>query len=112
MATKMSTSIQTGMVLENFTLISCDEVIGRMLVRKVFDDGSELEEPIAITIPDLFFLFKEEGVDPSEKTSNRCFEFHKAKIKVGDYLSFFDDDISEYDYGQYCWICEAVRGVK
>jgi hypothetical protein len=109
MATKMNSSVQTGMVLEDFSLVSYDEDMGRMLARKVFDDGSEWVEPIAITIPDLFFLFKKEGIDPSENTSNSCFEFHKAKIKVGHYSSTFDDDMSEYDFGQYYWICEAVR---
>ena len=109
MAIRMSSTVRTGSVLEDFSLISYDEDMGRMLVRKEFGDGSEWAEPIAITIPDLFFLFKEEGVDPSENTSASCFEFHKAKIKVGDYSSTFDDDMSEYDFGQSYWVCEAVR---
>ena len=63
MATKMNSSVQTGMVLEDFSLVSYDEDMGRMLARKVFDDGSEWVEPIAITIPDLFFLFKKRLVN-------------------------------------------------
>ena len=109
MATKMSSTVRTGSVLEDFSLISYDEDMGRMLVRKAFEDGSEWLEPIAITIPDLFFLFKEEGVDPSENISGSRFEFRKAKIKVEHYSSMFDDDMSEYDSGQYYWACEAVR---
>ena len=109
MATRMSSTVRTGSVLEDFSLISYDEDMGRMLVRKAFEDGSEWLEPIAITIPDLFFLFKEEGVDPSENISGSRFEFRKAKIKVGHYSSMFDDDMSEYDSGQYYRACEAVR---
>ena len=61
---KENDNIGTGSVLEKFELISYDKDTGRMLLRKEFDDGSEWLEPIAISIPDLFYLFKVEGVNP------------------------------------------------
>lgn len=92
---KESDKIGTGSVLEKFELISYDEDTGRMLVRKKFDDGSEWYEPIAILIPDLFCLFKIDGIDPAEMIDQTRFEFHKAKVEVGCITQApFDDDFN------------------
>ena len=61
---KKSNKIGTGSVIEDFTLISYDEDTGRMLIRKNLVNGSEWIEPVAISIPDLFYLFKVEGLIP------------------------------------------------
>ena len=102
-------NISTGSVLEKFELISYDEDTGRMMVSKKFDDGSEWSEPIAISIPDLFYLFKVDGVNPSDMADETHFEFHKAKVEIGAMTTTTyaeDDDLysDTYYYG-----CCAIR---
>ena len=92
---KKSNKIGIGSVIENFTLISYDEDTGRMLIRKNLVNGSEWIEPVAISIPDLFYLFKVEGVDPAEMIDETCFEFHKAQVEIGNLTQEpFDDDFN------------------
>ena len=108
MATK-SDMIANGSVLTGFTLVSYDDDSGRMLIKKRFDDGSEWLEPVAISIPDLFFMFKTEGIDPTEMTEETCFEFHKAKIAIGvmTTTTYVEDDDLYSD--TYYYSCDAVR---
>ena len=80
---KKSSKIGVGSVIENFTLISYDEDTGKMLILKNLGNGSKWLEPVAISIPDLFYLFKVEGVDPAEMIDQTRFEFHTAKVEVG-----------------------------
>jgi hypothetical protein len=92
---KESEKIGTGSVLEKFELISYDKDTGRMLARKKFDDGSEWYEPVAISIPDLFCLFKIEGIDPSEMVDEERFEFHSVRIEIVSLTQApFDDDFN------------------
>ena len=104
-------NISTGSVLEKFELISYDEDPGRMMVSKKFDDGSEWHEPVAISIPDLFYLFKDEGVDPTEMIEESSFEFKKAKIKIGCWntTDFEGDEEGCVDADSCYWQCSAVR---
>lgn len=107
---KKSDTFASGSVFTDFTLVSYDEDTGRMLIKKQFDDGSEWLEPVAISIPDLFFMFKTEGIDPTDMTEELCFEFHKAKIEVGvmTTTTFAEDDDLYSD--TYYYACYAVRG--
>ena len=104
-----SDKIGTGSVLENFVLTSYDADSGRMLVGKKFDDGSEWSEPIAISIPDLFYLFKVEGVNPSDMVDETHFEFHKAKVEIGvmTTTTYAEDDGLYSD--TYYYECRAIR---
>jgi hypothetical protein len=106
---KENDNIGTGSVLEKFELISYDKDTGRMLLRKEFDDGSEWLEPIAISIPDLFYLFKVEGVNPSEMVDEKHFEFHKAKVEIGvmTTTTYAEDDDLYSD--TYYYECRAIR---
>ena len=106
---KESDKIGTGSVLENFELISYDKDSGRMLVGKKFDDGSEWSEPIAISIPDLFYLFKVEGVNPSDMVDETHFEIHKAKVEIGvmTTTTYAEDDDLYSD--TYYYECRAIR---
>ena len=104
---KESDKIGPGSVLENFDLISYDEDTGRMMVSKKFDDGSEWFEPVAIPIPDLFYLFKVEGVDPAEMVDESCFEFQKAKIEIGSWVEGVDEWCG--DASTCYWQCRAAR---
>ena len=108
---KESDKIGAGSVLEKFELISYDEDTGRMIVSKKFDDGSEWFEPVAIPIPDLFYLFKVEGVDPAEMIEQSRFEFKKAKIKIGGWntTDFEDEEEGCFDADSCYWQCSAVR---
>lgn len=93
--TKECDKIGPGSVLEKFELISYDEDTGRLLVRKKFDDGSEWFESVAISIPDLFYLFTVEGVNPSDMVDETRFEFHKAKVEIRSLTQApFDDDFN------------------
>ena len=106
---KQSDKVGPGSIIENFELTSYDKDTGRLLVHKTFDDGSEWLEPVAISIPDLFHLFRTEGVDPTEMADEPCFEFHKAKIEIGDMTTtdFDEDDVVCSDS---CYLeCRAVR---
>lgn len=92
---KKSSKIGVGSVIEDFTLISYDEDTGKMLILKNLGNGSKWLEPVAISIPDLFYLFKVEGVDPAEMIDQTRFEFHKAKVEVGCITQApFDDDFN------------------
>ena len=104
-----SDKIGTGSVLENFVLTSYDEDSGRMLVGKKLDDGSEWCEPVAISIPDLFYLFKVEGVNPSDMVNETHFEFHKAKVEIGAMTTttYAEDDDLYSD--TYYYECCAIR---
>ncbi len=106
---KENDNIGTGSVLEKFELISYDKDTGRMLLRKKFDDGSEWLEPIAISIPDLFYLFKVEGVNPSDMVDEKHFEFHKAKVEIGAMTTttYAEDDDLYSD--TYYYECRAIR---
>lgn len=106
---KQSDKIGTGSIFEDFSLVSYDEDTGRMLGLKKFDDGSEWLEPVAISIPDLFHLFRTEGIDPTEMTDESRFEFHKAKIEIGDMITttYAEDDDLYSD--TYYHECRAVR---
>ena len=55
---KKSSEIGVGSVIADFTLISYDEDTGNMLMLKDLGNGSKWLEPVAISIPDLFYLFK------------------------------------------------------
>ena len=106
---KQSDKVGPGSIIEDFELISYDEDTGRLLVSKKFDDASEWLEPVAISIPDLFHLFRTEGVDPTELTDKTRFEFHKAKIEIGCMTTtdFAEDDVVRSDS---CYHeCRAVR---
>ena len=110
---KESDKIGTGSVLEKFELISYDEDTGRMLVRKKFDDGSEWYEPVAISIPDLFCLFKIEGIDPSEMVDEKCFEFHSVRIEIVSLTqALFDDDFNtcsdSYTIKSKSFVCDYI----
>ena len=106
---KNSDTIASGSVFTDFALVSYDEDTGRMLIKKEFDDGSEWLEPVAISIPDLFFMFKTEGIDPTDMTEELCFEFHKVRIKVGEMTTttYAEDDDLYSD--TYYYACYAVR---
>ncbi len=107
--TKKSDTIANGSVFTDFTLVSYDEDTGRMLIKKQFDDGSEWFEPVAIPIPDLFFMFKTEGIDPTDMTEELCFEFHKVKIEIGSFTQApFDDDFNTCSDSYYYQI-KAIR---
>lgn len=108
---KESDKIGPGSVLEKFDLISYDEDTGRLLVSKKFDDGSEWYEPVAISIPDLFYLFKAEGVNPSDMVDESCFEFKKAKIEIGGWnTTDFDFEERGCVDASTCYRqCSAVR---
>ena len=106
---KESDKIGTGSVLEKFELISYDEDTGRMLVRKKFDDGSKWLEPVAISIPDLFYLFKVEGVDPAEMIDQARFEFHKAKVEVGCITQAPFDDVFNGCSDSYYYQVKVIR---
>ena len=106
---KKSDSIASGSILTDFTFVSYDEDTGRMLIKKQFDDGSEWLEPVAISIPDLFFMFKTEGVDPTEMTDEFCFEFHKVSVEIGSLIQApFDDDFNACPDSYYYQI-KAIR---
>lgn len=79
---KESDKIGPGSVLEKFDLISYDEDTGRLLVSKKFDDGSEWSEPIAISIPDLFYLFKVEGVNPADMVDKHILSSIRQRLKL------------------------------
>ena len=106
---KESDKIGPGSVLEKFDLISYDEDIGRLHVSKKFDDGSEWLEPIAVSIPDLFYLFKVEGVNPADMVDETHFKFHKAKVEIGDMTTttYAEDDDLYSD--TYYYACRAIR---
>ncbi|MBR4251766.1 MAG: hypothetical protein IKQ15_05670 [Kiritimatiellae bacterium] len=106
---KQSDKVGPGSILEDFELVSYDKDSGRILSHKTFDDGSEWLEPVAISIPDLFHLFRTEGVDPTEMADEPCFEFHKAKIEIGDMITttYAEDDDLYSD--TYYHECRAVR---
>ena len=106
---KKSDTIASGSVFTDFTLVSYDEDTGRMLIKKQFDDGSEWLEPVAISIPDLFFMFKTEGIDPTDMTGELSFEFHKVKIEIGAMTTttYAEDDDLYSD--TYYYACYAVR---
>ena len=108
---KESDKIGPGSVLEKFDLISYDEDTGRLLVSKKFDDGSEWYEPVAISIPDLFYLFKVEGVAPTEMIEQSRFEFMKAKIKISGWntTDFECEEEGCVDADSCYWQCRAVR---
>ena len=92
---KKSSKIGVGSVIGDFELISYDEDSGHMLIRKNSDDGSEWNEPVAISISDLFYMFKVEGVDPVEMVEKTCFEFHMVQIEIGNLTQApFDDDFN------------------
>ena len=106
---KKSNKIGTGSVIEDFTLISYDEDTGRMLIRKNLVNGSEWLEPVAISIPDLFYLFKVEGVDPAEMIDEPCFEIHKAQVEIGNLIQEpFDDDFN-IGSDSYFYQVKAIR---
>lgn len=106
---KESDKIEPGSVLEKFDLISYDEDTGRLLISKKFDDGSEWLEPIAVSIPDLFYLFKVEGVNPADMVDETHFKFHKAKVEIGDMTTttYAEDDDLYSD--TYYYACRAIR---
>lgn len=106
---KQSDKVGPGSIIEDFELTSYDKDTGRLLVHKTFDDGSEWLEPVAISIPDLFHLFRTEGVDPTEMADEPCFEFNKAKIEIGDMITttYAEDDDLYSD--TYYHECRAVR---
>lgn len=106
--TNENNKIGTGSIMENFSLISYDEDSGRMLMRKEFDDGSVWLEPVAFSIPDLFYLFKEEGVNPMEMKDETCFEFHKAKVEIGEMTTTYDVDEDMCSDACY-YVCRASR---
>ena len=92
---KKSSKIGVGSVIDDFTLISYDADTGNMLILKNLGNGSKWLEPVAISVPDLFYMFKVEGVDPAEKVDETRFEFHKAKIEIGSLTQApFDDDFN------------------
>jgi hypothetical protein len=106
---KQSDKVGPGSIIEDFELISYDEDTGRLLVSKKFDDGSEWLGQVAISIPDLFYLFRTEGVDPTELIDETCFAFHKAKIEIG-YMTTTDFDEDEVVCSDsYYHECRAVR---
>ena len=109
--TNENKKISPGSIVEKFSLISYDEDSGRMFMRKKFDDGSDWLEPIAISIPDLFYLFKVEGINPTEMNDETCFEFHKAKVKISDWnTTDIDDEEDECGGGDaYYYSCRAIR---
>ena len=106
---KQSDKIGTGSIIGDFSLVSYDEDTGRMLALKKFDDGSEWLEPVAISIPDLFHLFRTEGVDPTEMTDESRFEFHKAKIEIGNMTTTDFDEDDSICSDSYYLECRAVR---
>ena len=104
-------NIGAGSILEKFELISYDEDTGRMLISKKSDDGSEWFEPVAISIPDLFYLFKVEGVNPSDMVDETHFKFHKAKVEIGDMTTTYAEDDDLY-YDTYYYACCAIRSCR
>jgi hypothetical protein len=82
MKEKMSDKVDAGYVMQGFTLTSPDEDGEPLSVSKKFADGSEWSSSVIIDIPNLFRLFRAEGVDPCESTTFR-FEFKKAKLRIG-----------------------------
>ena len=106
---KKNSEIGVGSVIGDFVLISYDEDTGHMLIRKNSDDGSEWNEPVALSIPDLFYMFKVEGVDPVEMVEKTCFEFHKVQVEIGNITqSLFDDDFNGCS-DSYCYQVKAIR---
>jgi len=71
MSETMSDKVVAGSVIQDFTLLSPDEDGESMRVSKRFSDGSEWSEPVIIDIPNLFRLFRAEGIDPSESSRGR-----------------------------------------
>ena len=82
MSETMSDKVVAGSVIQDFTLLSPDEDGEPMRVSKRFSDGSEWSEPVIIDIPNLFRLFRAEGIDPSESES-ADFDFTRAKLRIG-----------------------------
>ena len=106
---KKNSEIGVGSVIGDFVLISYDEDSGHMLIRKSADDGSEWYEPVAISIPDLFYMFRVEGVDPVEMVEKTCFEFHKVQVEIGNLTQApFDDDFDACSESYYYQI-NAIR---
>jgi len=85
-------------VMQDFTLSSPNEDGDPMWITKQFGDGSEWSSPVIIDIPNLFRLFKAEGVDPSEGET-LSFAFKKAKLRIG-----YGTETLEGEYaGVNCW---------
>ena len=92
---KKCNKIGAGSVIDNFALISCDEDTGHMLIRKKLDGASEWCEPVAMSFPDLFYLFNAEGVNPTDMVGETSFEFNKVRVEIGNLTQApFDDDFN------------------
>ena len=105
--------VGSGSILEDFTIISYDEDAdtGRMLLRKKFDDGYVWQESVAIPIPDLFYLFKAKGIDPTEMVDESRLNFRgqKSKSRVGTQLTLKKMKRGCVDADSCYWQCRAVR---
>ena len=110
MVRRSSSIVGSGSILEDFTLISYDEEedTGRMLLCKKFDDGYVWQEQVAIPIPDLFYLFKAEGIDPTEMAGKMAFDFHKVKLEI-ERMMLGSPDEPIFEDTPVCWQCKAVR---